>query len=479
MRQDYLIATGLLAPFANGKPADDKMLQMSLARIRQLAAHEAGHTLGLMHNFPASTVNRSSVMDYPAPLVTLNASGNIDLGNAYDNKIGAWDKVAIKWGYTEFPAGVNKKDSLNSILTDAFKSGLRYLTDKDARPAGSVSPYAHLWDNDKNVIDGLKQVMKVRTKALEQFGENDIPEGTSMSMLEDVLVPVYFYHRYQLEAVTKLVGGLDYTYALRGDGQITTRPVPKEEQLKALQIITDCLDPKFLMLPPKIVSLIPPRPQGYNSSDELFRKKTGLAFDALSPAETAADLPLSFLFNSQRLNRMEQYAVNEGLSVNFMLNYLIDKTWKAPRRTGMEQLIQQQTEQVLLTYLLSLSGSENASFQVRADDIQVLSALKDWIISKEKTAKDISYKAHLMLALQRIKKPGEAKPSMHSEIPPGSPIGTGWRSSINQLNRLFCGFTPHLFTHFFVLNIIGFPKSLFCFLPDRGYAQIFRNRTIQ
>ncbi len=208
VRQDYLIATGLLAPFKNGIPADDKMLQMSLARIRQLAAHEVGHTLGLMHNFTGSTVDRASVMDYPSPLVTLDASGNIDLSNAYDNKIGAWDKVAIKWGYSAFTSGENEKDSLNAILNNAFKSGLRYLTDEDARPTGSMSPYAHLWDNGSNVLDGLKQVMKVRAKALEQFGENDIPVGTSMSMLEDVLVPVYFYHRYQLEAVTKLIGGI-------------------------------------------------------------------------------------------------------------------------------------------------------------------------------------------------------------------------------------------------------------------------------
>jgi Met-zincin/Domain of unknown function (DUF5117) len=431
IRQDYLIATGLLAPFKNGKQADDKMLQMSLARIRQLAAHEVGHTLGLMHNFTGSTVNRASVMDYPAPLVTLDTSGNIDLNNAYDNKIGAWDKVAINWGYADFPEGADVKDSLNAILTNAFKKGIRYLTDQDARPAGSSSPYAHLWDNGSNAIDGLKQVMKVRAKALEQFGENNIPVGTSMAMLEDVLVPVYFYHRYQLTAVTKLIGGLDYTYAVRGDGQFTTRPVPKEEQLKALNIITDCLDPDFLILPPKIVSLIPPRPQGYIPSAELFSKKTGLVFDALSPAETAADLPLSFLFDPERLNRMEQYGVGNSLSVTEMLNFLIDKTWKAPRRTGMEQLIQQQTEQVLLTYLLVLSVNQKISFQVRADDLLILSDLKKWIISKEKTATDISYKAHLMLALERMNKPEEAKPTINSKIPPGDPIGTDWMEEVN------------------------------------------------
>ena len=423
VRQDYLIATGLLAPYQNGKPPDDKMLKMALARIRQLAAHEVGHTLGLMHNYSASTVNRSSVMDYPHPVATLNAAGEIDISNAYDNKIGEWDKVAIKWGYQDFPAGTDEPQQLNAILNNAFKSGLRFLTDQDARPAGGMSPYAHLWDNGNNVFDELKNVIQVRKKALEQFGENDIPIGTPMAMLEDILVPVYFYHRYQLEAVTKMVGGVDYNYALRGDGQFTTKPLSKETQLKAMDAIMDCLDPKFLMLPYRIVSLIPPRPAGYNASRELFSKRTGLAFDALSPAETAADLPLSFLFNTERISRMEQDAAVGGLSFREMLSFLLTHIWKASRREGIEQLIQQQTEQVLLTYMLSLSINENVSFQARADVMNALGELKSYIASQLKNSNDPAYIAHLKLALERMKKPGDAKPSMHEEIPPGSPIG--------------------------------------------------------
>ncbi|MEP7253104.1 MAG: zinc-dependent metalloprotease [Ginsengibacter sp.] len=423
VRQDYLIATGLLAPYQNGKPADDKMLKMALARIRQLAAHEVGHTLGLMHNYSASTVNRSSVMDYPHPIATINSAGEIDLDNAYDDKIGAWDKVSIAWGYQDFPNGTNESERLNAMLNSAFKSGLRFLTDQDARPAGGMSPYAHLWDNGNNVFDELKNMIRVRTKALEQFGENDIPTGTPMSMLEDVLVPVYFYHRYQLEAVTKLIGGVDYNYALRGDGQFTTKPLSKETQLKAMDAIMDCLDPKFLMLPYKIISMIPPRPAGYIASRELFNKRTGLAFDALSPAETAADLPLSFLFNTERVSRMEQDAAVGGLPFTEMLSYLTAHIWKASRRGGMEQLIQQQTEQVLLTYMLSLSVNENVSFQVRADVMNALGELKSYIESQLKNSNDAGYAAHLKLALERMKKPEDAKPSMHEEIPPGSPIG--------------------------------------------------------
>ena len=423
VRQDYLIAEGLLAPYKNGVPPDERMLKMSLARLRQLAAHEIGHTLGLMHNYSASMINRSSVMDYPSPMASLKSNGEIDLSNAYDDKIGDWDKVSIKWGYAQFAPGTNEQQALNNILTDAYKKGLRFLTDQDARPQGSVSPSAHLWDNGNNVVDELKTVMQVRKKALQQFGENNIKPGMPMAMLEDVLVPIYFYHRYQLEAATKIVGGMEYNYALRGDGTFGTKSLTKEQQMTALHAIIECIDPDVLVLPETIVSMIPPRPAGYNSSRELFQKKTGLAFDALSPAETAADFPFSFLFNSERLSRMAQYETTGGLSVSEMIDALLNKTWKSARKTGMKKLIQQQTEQVLLTYLLSTSINQDIPFQVSALTKKSLDDLKGFLEKQLKGSTDEGYTAHLMLALDRMKSPSEAKPTMQATIPPGAPIG--------------------------------------------------------
>lgn len=427
VRQDYLIAQGLLAPFENGMPADDKMLKMALARLSQLSAHEVGHTLGLQHNYISSTNNRASVMDYPHPLVKLNNEGEIDLSDAYDDKIGAWDKISITWGYSEFAKGTNEIKALNKILDDAQQKGVEFLTDQDARPAGALHPRTHLWDNGKNVVDGLKDVMNVREKALNQFGEKNIRPGMPMAMLEDVLVPVYFYHRYQIEAAAKVVGGMSYTYTLRGDGRTATEAVNKTEQVKALKAVIDCIDPKFLLIPDKIAKLIPPRPSGYNFSRELFKKRTGLAFDVLSPAETAADLPFSFLFNVERLNRMAQYEVeNGGLGINEMINTLLNKTWKDTRRTGMERLIQLQTEQVLFTYLLSASVNDNNSFAVKSILKKALADLKIFIESQNKTATDDTYKGHLILALERMKEPKKAKPTIHKEIPPGAPIGCDW-----------------------------------------------------
>lgn len=424
VRQDYLIAQGLLAPFETGIPAEDLMLKMALERLKQLAAHEVGHTIGLMHNYASSISNRASVMDYPHPLARVNEKGEIDLSNAYDLKIGDWDKVAIGWGYQDFANDVNETEALNKMLTDANKKGLQFISDRDARAAGGAHPYAHLWDNGSDIISELNEMKKVRAVALAQFGEKNIRPGMPMALLEDVLVPVYFYHRYQLEAVIKSVGGLNYTYANRGDGQLITKALSRQEQLKALNAAIECLDPKFLQLPENISKLIPPRPAGYNFTRELFNKRTGLAFDVLAPAETAADLPLSFLFNTQRLNRMAQYEVeNNGLGINEMINRLLAVTWKAPPRKGMEKLIQEQTSQVLLTYLLAVSVDDNASFQTKATVTKALSDLKKYMDAQHKIVKDESLSAHFLLALERMKSPEKARPTIHKEIPPGAPIG--------------------------------------------------------
>jgi hypothetical protein len=426
VRQDYLIAQGLLAPFENGMPADNKMMKMALERLKQLAAHEVGHTLGLVHNYASSVNNRASVMDYPHPLVRLNSKGEIDLSNAYDAGIGEWDKVAINWGYREFAAGSNEPVALDKILRDATAKGLLFISDRDARAPGGLHPQAHLWDNGINAVDELKEVMKVREKALAQFGEKNIRPGMPMAMLEDVLVPVYLFHRYQLEAVTKMVGGMYYTYALRNDGQVVTRAIGKEEQLRALDAAIGCIDPSILVLPDRIAALIPPRPAGYDFTRELFKKRTGLAFDVLAPAETAADFPLSFLFNSQRVSRMAQYEASGGLGVSEMIDKLLAKTWKAPRKTGIQKLIQLQTEQLLLTYLLALSADENASFAARSAGQKGLSDLKAFITAQKKNAPDASYAGHLALALERMKAPEKAKPTQHKEMPPGAPIGCDW-----------------------------------------------------
>ncbi len=424
VRQDYLIASGLLAPFENGVPADNKMMKMALQRLRHLAAHEVGHTLGLMHNYIASSQGRASVMDYPHPQVKLDGNGNIDLSDAYTDGIGDWDKVTIAFGYQDFPQGTDESASLNKIINDAAAKGLTFISDRDARDPAGLHPNAHLWDNGKDPVAELKDVMKIRAKALSQFGVNNIRTGTPMAMLEDVLVPVYLFHRYQVEAVTKEVGGMYYTYAVRGDGQTVTQSVSKADQLKALNAAVDCIEPAALDIPQSITKLIPPRPEGYDYTRELFKRRTSLSFDPLAAAETAADLPLSFLFNTERLNRMIDYkTMSNGLGVDEMTTLLINRTFKAPRLKDMQLLIQQQNEQILLTYILSNSISNEASFATKAAMLNAIGNIKTYAEDQLKTTKDETYKGYLLLTLERIKAPEKAKPTIHLPQPPGSPIG--------------------------------------------------------
>src|SRR5271170_4040307 len=402
VRQDFLIAEGLLAPYEKGAPVSPKMQAMALARLRQLAAHEVGHTLGLMHNYSASTVNRSSVMDYPPPYVKLGADGVPDLSDAYATGIGEWDKVSVAWGYEDFPANVDEHAALNKILRDAFSRGLRYLTDQDARPPGSASSQAHLWDSGANPVDELNRLMQVRTAALKRFGENNIREGAPLATLEDALVPIYLLHRYQVEAASKLVGGMDYTFALRGDGEVPTQIVAAAEQRRALAAILATVKPDLLALPEPLLRIIPPRPPDYERGREHFKIHTSPAFDALAPAEAAAQQSLQFLFDPQRAQRLVEFHARnaENPALQEIFDSILAATWKAPYGDGYRQQIGNVVDDVVLFDLMSLAANEQASGEVRAIASFELHQLKDWL-SVAQPSQDLE-RAHFFYAAQQI-----------------------------------------------------------------------------
>ena len=431
VRQDFLIAESLLAPYEKGKPVSPKMQEMALARLRQLAAHEVGHTLGLMHNYSASTVNRSSVMDYPPPYVKLAADGTPDLSTAYATGIGEWDKVSIAFGYQDFAKGTNEEAALSKILLDAYGRGLRYLTDQDARPAGSSSSVAHLWDSGANAVDELNRLMQVRGAALKHFGENNIREGAPLATLEDVLVPLYLLHRYQVEAASKLVGGMDYTFALRGDGQTPTQIVAPAEQRRALAAVLATLKPEDLALPELLLKMIPPRPPDYERGREHFKIRTSPAFDALAPAEAAAQHTLQFLFNPERAARLvEFHARNEGSpGLEEILDAILAATWKSPHGSGYPAEIARTIDRVALYDLMALSANEHASDQVRAIAAMKLEELRAWLSATQSSVTDVEERAHFFYAASQIiqfqKDPKQVGGTSPAEPPDGPPIGTG------------------------------------------------------
>lgn len=438
VRQDFLIAQGLLSPYEHGKPVSDRMQQMALARLRQLAAHEVGHTLGLSHNFAASTHDRASVMDYPHPLAKLRPDDTVDLSEAYATGIGAWDKVAIAYGYQDFPAGTDEQAALDGVINKSLADGLIFISDADARPAGGAHPLAHLWDNGKSAIDELENVLRVRRAALHHFSLAAIPEGAPVTTLEEVLVPLYLFHRYQAEAVAKLLGGNRYTYAVRGDGQEITRIVAPAEQSRALKVLLRCLSPQELALPENILELLPPRAFGYFRGRELFGSRTGVTFDPLSAAEAAADPIIALILHPQRAGRLiVQHARNSASpSLDSAIDELIAATWQAPRVGGLEAEIQFLTENLVLRHLLQLAVNEQAHNQARAIARAKIEQLDSWLARTLAKADDESQKAHLANARAQIalfrQSPEKLQISPPMNPPDGAPIGSepfgcGWQ----------------------------------------------------
>jgi hypothetical protein len=376
VRQDYLLAEGLLMPYAGrnaaGFPseAEDPMLRLALARLRQLSAHEVGHTIGLAHNFAASVQGRASVMDYPAPLATL-AGGAVDLGDAYAVGVGDWDVQAVRYGYAPDPSVPE------AVIRENRERGLLYLTDADARPAGAASPAAALWDNGADAVAALRAELDVRRAALDRFGEAAVREGRPLATLEDVLVPLYLRHRYQVEATAHLVGGVAYAYTARGDGSGPPEPVPAALQRAALDALLEAVTPDALALPEAARTGIPPRPPGYGPTRELFDGRTGLTFDPVAPAETAAGLVFDFLLEPERAARLVYQDDLDPSLPSF--TDVLSQTTAAVRGAPVADAYAAEVRRAALTAwveaLLRLAASGDAAPSVRAQTVDHVVAL--------------------------------------------------------------------------------------------------------
>ena len=430
-RQDYMIAEALLTPYVEGKPIPPDMEQMVLARTRQLAAHEVGHTLGLEHNFAASSVAPgTSVMDYPHPWITLDANGKPTLANAYTTGIGAWDKAAIRYGYSQFAPGTDEGPALEKLLEQNETDGLRFITDADSRPLGSANPYGHLWDNGPDAAAELERILKVRKAALDRFGEEAIRPGEPMSKLEDTLVPLYLLHRYQTEAAAKLIGGLDYRYAVRGDHAMITKMIEPERQRRALEAVLHTLEPTTLTLSPEFLAILPPNPPGYPRTHESFEGYTGLTFDPEGAVEAAAGLTASLLFDPARASRLVEYhAINTAApGLDEVIDETLQTTWEAPHLEGLTGQTQYAVDRVVLMHLMQLSVSKQASPQARAIAMAQIANLEAWLTDQLDIELPPGREAHWSAALDDIerfwKDPDKYVVTPALATPPGQPIGS-------------------------------------------------------
>lgn len=427
VRQDYLIAEGLLAPYT-GEEAPDAMLDMSLARIRQLSAHEVGHTIGMEHNFAASTQGRSSVMDYPAPYVTLSADGNPNLDEAYAVGMGAWDMRTVLYAYQDYPDDVDADAARARVMAETLSSGLRFVSDSDSRAVGTAHPDGNLWDNGADPLEELNNLMQVRERALAQFSENNIRVGRPLATLEEVLVPIFLLHRYQIQAAGKLIGGERFRYALRGDGQRATDPVAANRQRAAMDGVIGTLEPGVLRVPEALLDQIPARPPGFRLTRETFARRTGKTFDPIAPARSATSLTLDVLLDPERAARMIAAHARQPELPGFdeLLSSLMASTWYAGKREGIEAEIQRAIGSQLLVRLMLLANDAEADAQVRAIALDTINGLESWLAARAARETDTGWRAHYGLAAFRIERL-RADPSSVSELskepaPPGSPI---------------------------------------------------------
>ncbi|HEX5462233.1 MAG TPA: zinc-dependent metalloprotease [Steroidobacteraceae bacterium] len=438
-RQDYLIAEALLAPYRNGKPAPDEAndaaLQMVLERLRQLAAHETGHTLGLAHNFASSGYplppnETVSVMDYPAPWVTVGPNGVPDVSHAYPVGIGIWDKVSIDYGYREFDKDgkpYENEAALTTIVRNAEKRGLVFISDEDARPIGSAQPHAHLWDNGTDPAAELDRVLRVRAAAMQRFGVDCIREGMPLAQLEDVLVPLYLFHRYQTVAAAKEIGGLEYRYNVRGDGQMGPQIVDPADQRHALAAVLKTLSPAMLTLPQPLLQLLPPRPPGLPRTEEDFPSRTGVTFDPIAAADSAADLTLELLFNPERANRLVQYHAEDPAepSLQDVIQATLSSTNVPKDASGLELQVKRAVDNQIVEALLGLAAAKGDSAQTQAIARYELRELK--VRLTQTPATDEQDRALHGMETARIDEffsdPAKFVPAKPVAVPPGMPIG--------------------------------------------------------
>jgi hypothetical protein len=473
VRQDFLLGTGMIPPYSAGRTRqgdtrgdadsdaggslpcelgmmsggdDDYLTQdastdsraMSLARIRQLSAHEVGHTLGLAHNFAASTyAGRGSVMDYPAPLVEIKG-GKLDFTNAYGRGIGEYDKFAIRYAYAQFAPGADEAVELERILEDGTARGMLFIADADARPLGAAHPLANLWDNGDDPVRMLRHEMEVRRIGLAQFGLANIPNGTPLSMLEAKLLPLYLHHRYQLQAAVKSVGGLYYTYAVKKAGG-GTNPARVQEivaparQREALNAVLDTLRPEALAIPPRILALIPPRAFGYEGgTGEYFQSRADPVFDPIAAATICADLAILPLLEPHRAARLNGFHALNAANPDFkqILDALVARTWldPAPRDT-YQASIARAVQSLTVTRLMDAAANADAAPQVRAAAAEALRELNERL---KQPAPDAATTAHRRATRDDIERflsrpDAPRKQTAPLPIPQGDPIGGGSR----------------------------------------------------
>jgi len=419
VRQDYMILSGLVD---NPNDIQNKSLikKTSLDRIRQLSAHEIGHTLGFAHNYISSANNRSSVMDYPHPKIDL-VDGKISIADAYSENIGDWDKVSVEYAYRDFPNTKNENNELDKIINEAQKNSLYFLSDSDSRPVGSANPFSHLWDNGELPYKELNKLLKVRDLALKNIDLDNLVDGEPYDRIEDILVPIYMLHRYQIEAAAKAIGGVDYLYFVKNNNNDKVKFVDSKLQRKSLESLLSVLKPKNLVLPNNLIDILSPRSFRNPRTRENFVSNTGVAFDYINTSSSLINHTLTFLLNPERINRINQQNIfgDEILTLENYLAEISKSIFDNKKLNTYEESVNKNTSSLYLDHLFMAFNNS------RTNDLSksvILASIMDTM--NNLSTNPNNYNRFLINKIDGfLNNPDQYKPIEKTKIPDGSPIG--------------------------------------------------------
>jgi hypothetical protein len=415
---DYNIWAGTVPTFGAAGP-NVSAEAFAMARRRQHAAHEIGHTIGLQHNYIASSQGRASVMDYPFPLITAGTDGQLDLRDAFRTGPGAWDSLAIRLGYTWYPTPAAEKSGLAAMMKDGIARNVRFINDTYANANGS-NPNVTRWEEGTNVFDAVQRASKVRRIMMDKFDERAIQPGDPLALLNMRFAHVYLHHRYSLEALSKYVGGMDFTFAMRGDGQVPTRVLPVAEQRRALTMALDAIAPAELTVSERVQKLIPPPPPGFNTDQTWIEGSGGTTFDVLTLAGGLATEVIGYLLDRERAARLVQFAARDAgaLTLDEVMRTIVGRTWGAPvPASPAERAVLRTSQRAALDVLLDLGGDQRAMPDVRAAAIAQLTQLNARLATV--AGADAAARAHVVAARHDIARflAGDDKPELRPRYP--------------------------------------------------------------
>jgi hypothetical protein len=432
---DYNIFAGFAPAMDGGTSADwiaslDPKVngfEFAMSRRRQHVAHEIGHTLGLAHNYISHVYGRASVMDYPGPLVTLRPNGTLDVSQAYAPGTGAYDTLAIRFAYTQYPNAAAERAGREALVKQAITGGVRFLSDRDA--GAGVIPEVTRWLNGTDAVKELARESAVRDVLISKFNESVIRPGDPMWMLNERFVPVYLHHRYAIEAATKAIGGMEYTFALRGDGQTPATVVAPAEQREALRLLIAAIQPRALAVPERIVKMIPPSPYGFGGGWGFATTPAGIVYDPLAIARSLASNVADGILQPDRIERVISFHARDAAapSADEVIGQLIDGVYNtAAAATTYERGVRRQARRAVVDALFALATDQRSTADVRAvadDGLNVIATRLSRVPTED--AEDRAANAEVIRDVQNWleRRVAPPKPTGVIPLPPGTPIG--------------------------------------------------------